>query len=249
MRDQVDRLLPASEMKGWTEWPPRCSVELPLQPRQDPTSRERVIETMKTRQIVLMATALGLAACESSTDPGDELSSTEASALAAAILDLTLDAGMAQTATAQLASGPAAAPRTFDTRTQVEGPCPLGGTMQADLHVAGAFDSATGQGQLDLDVTAQHRGCQVRAKETGQLFELDGKPSITAEFRLVSKPDQAFTLSGSYKGAVDWSSDGRSGTCSFDLTFSGNVSANTGNGTAKLEGEACGANITYDFAG
>jgi hypothetical protein len=204
---------------------------------------------MKSRQIMLVAMALGLAACESSTEPGDALSSTEASALAAAILDLTLDAGMTQTGAAQLASGPAAAPTTFDHRTQVEGPCPLGGTMHADLHVAGSFDSATGQGQLDLDVTAQHRGCQVKAKETGQLFELDGKPNITTEFRLTSKPDQTLTLSGSYKGVVEWSSDHRSGTCTFDLTFSGNVNANTGNGTAKLQGSACGANISYEFAG
>jgi hypothetical protein len=236
-------------MKSWTECALCYSVELPPQPRHDLTSLERVIATMKSRQIVLVAMALGLAACESPTDSGDELSSAEASALAGAILDLTLDAGMTQTGTAQLASGPAAAPTTFDHRTQVEGPCPLGGTMHADLHVAGSFDSATGQGQLDLDVTAQHRGCQVKAKETGQLFELDGKPSITAEFRLTSKPDHTFTLSGSYKGAVEWSSDGRSGTCSFDLAFSGNVNANTGNGAAKLEGKACGANITYEFAG
>jgi hypothetical protein len=204
---------------------------------------------MNTRRILLVTLALGLAACESSTDVGDELSSAEASGLAAAILDLTLDAGMMQTGMAQLASGPAAAPTTFDHRAQVEGPCPIGGTMHADLHVAGSFDPATGQGQLDLDVTAQHRGCQVKAKETGQLFELDGKPNIKAEFRLAAKPDQTFTLSGGYEGAVEWSSDGRSGTCSFDLTFSGSVNANSGNGTAKLQGTACGASITYDFAG
>jgi hypothetical protein len=206
--------------------------------------------TMKARQIALVAVALGLAACESSpTDAGDQLSSTEASALAAVILDLTLDAGITQTGTAQLASAPAATSQTFDQRTQVEGPCPLGGTMKADLHVAGTFDDATGVGQLDLDVTAQHRGCQVKAKETGQLFTLDGNPNITARFRLASKADQSLTLTGSYKGAVDWSSDGRSGTCSFDLTFSGNVNASTGNGTAKLDGKACGASIKYDFAG
>jgi hypothetical protein len=204
---------------------------------------------MRTRELVLVAMALGLAACESSTDVGDGLSSAEASALAGAILDLTLDAGMMQTGMAQLASGPAAAPTTFDQRAQVEGPCPLGGTMKADLHVAGSLDLATGQGQLDLDVTAAHRGCQVKSKETGQLFELDGKPSIEAEFRLTAKPDRTFSLSGGYEGAVEWSSDGRSGTCSFDLTFSGNVNASTGNGTAKLQGTACGTTITYDFAG
>ena len=204
---------------------------------------------MKNRQLVMLAAALAVAACDSSTDPGDALSSAEASALAAAILDLTLDAGIAETGGAAGAPGAAAAPVTFNYDAEGEGPCPLGGTMFADLHVSGSYDSATLLGQLDLTVEAKHHACHVKAEETGQLFTLDGAPSIKAQFRLTSKPDQTQALSGSYEGAVNWTSDGRSGTCSFDLDFSGSVNAATGAGTAKLQGTACGTSISYEFAG
>ena len=205
---------------------------------------------MKQRQILVLSMALGLAACgESSTEPGDELSAAEAGALASAILDLTLDAGIAESAPPARASGAAAAPVTFNYQTQADGPCPLGGTMHADLKVGGAFDSVTQLGQLQIDVKAQHRGCQVKAKESGQIFTLDGKPAIEAQLRLASKADGTYTLSGGYDGVVDWSSDGRSGTCHFDLDFSGTVNANTGAGTAKLQGTACGTSVSVDFAG
>lgn len=204
---------------------------------------------MKLRRASVLALAVCLAACESSTEPGDELSSSEAGALAAAILDLTLDAGVSESAPAPRATGPATAPVTFDYDVQVEGPCPLGGTMDVDLQVAGSFDSATQQGQLDLDVDAEHHGCKVKAEDTDQIFTLDGAPGIRAEFHLVSKPDQSYTLSGRYDGDVDWASDGRSGTCRFDLQFSGAVSATTGAGAAKLTGTACGVSIDYDVSG
>ena len=204
---------------------------------------------MKILRISLVALTVGAAACgESATDLGDELSSEEAGALAAAILDLTLAASMSESPSAQI-SGAAAVPTTFNESAQLEGPCPLGGTMKADLHVAGSFDPATNQGQLDLDVRAEHHGCQVEAKETGQRFTLQGAPAIEAEFRLVAKADRTYTLAGGYDGAVEWRSDGRSGTCRFDLDFSGNVDATTGRGTARLEGTACGVSVRHDVSG
>jgi hypothetical protein len=118
--------------------------------------------------------------------------------------------------------------------------------MFADVSLSGSFDDATEEGQLDIDVDAEHHGCVVETKDTGQRFTLDGAPSIDADLHLVTKPNDTFQLSGGYEGAVEWESEGRSGTCHFDLDFSGTVDQETGAGTATLSGTACGVSIEYD---
>src|SRR5688572_23955483 len=127
--------------------------------------------------------SLSLAACESSTGVGDELSSAEASALAAAILDLSLDASISETAPTALSTGPAATPVTFSHDVEVEGPCQLGGTMAVDLHVSGTRDAATQQGQLDIDTDADHRGCNCRfdLQFSGSVSGVTGVGTATLE--------------------------------------------------------------------
>jgi hypothetical protein len=164
---------------------------------------ERTIH-MKMRRMTVLAAAAILTACAGDgTGPEGGLSSSEASQLAAAILDLSLDASLADGSgpSGAPAAAPAAAPSSFDERVSGEGPCPLGGTVFADLHAFGTFDDATEQGKLTFEVEAKHHGCQVKAKESGQLFVIDGSPSVKVKFQMEAKANQTLALSGSYDGA------------------------------------------------
>ncbi len=203
-----------------------------------------------TSLAAVLTAALCLSACgDASTGPEGGLTKDEAGALASAILDLDVNAGLTGAGSAAVRAGaPAAAPSTFSYHTSGEGPCPLGGTMFADVGLSGTFDDATQQGKLDLTTSSKYHGCVVKTEETGQQFTLDGAPSIDAVLHLETKPNDTFQLSGSYQGAVAWQSEGRSGTCHFDLTFSGTVNQETGAGSAKLTGTACGVSISYDAA-
>jgi hypothetical protein len=206
------------------------------------------------RRTTILAAAVLLTACADSTEPEGGLTKDEAGSLAAAILNLSLDASLESGGDGPFAApgagpaaAPSAAPSSFSEHFSGEGPCALGGTMFADVTASGSFDDATQSGSLDFKVEAKHHGCQVKTEE-GRLFTIDGKPSIKAELHMVAKQGKALELSGSYDGDVDWQSDGKSGSCHFDLDFSGSVDMNTDKAAATMKGKACGATISHEFS-
>lgn len=123
--------------------------------------------------------------------------------------------------------------------------CPLGGqiTIMIDVVEESVADTA----RLRSDFTAAPSGCQVSSG--GIQFTVDGRPSVRERtVATIVGFFEAFTIEGSVTGALDWQSDGRSGSCDIDMTLSGGLDSS---GTepslaAVLAGSLCGHETRLD---
>jgi len=121
-------------------------------------------------------------------------------------------------------------------------PCDQGGTIAASGSANGTLDDET----FELDVNYQLRltptAC-VAPTETGTVT-LDGAPYIQLDMDFLLTETQ-IVVSGSETGGIAFtSSDGRSGSCAFDVGF--NVTANLegGTGSSSASGTVCGVSAS-----
>lgn len=126
--------------------------------------------------------------------------------------------------------------------------CPMGGQVALTMSVV--EESVADTVRLTTDATASPSGCQLSSG--GTRFTVDGRPSVRE--RIVTSFTglfEAFTLEGSVTGALDWQSDGRSGSCNIDLTLSeAPDSSGTGSSVAAvLSGTLCGHETRLELEG
>ncbi len=126
--------------------------------------------------------------------------------------------------------------------------CPLGGQITITSSIMD--ESVADTVRLTTDFTASPSGCEV--SNGGMRFTVDGSPGVrertTTSFIGLF---EAFTLEGSVAGALDWQSDGRSGSCSIDLALSGGLdpSGTEPSVAAVLAGTLCGHETRLDVEG
>lgn len=172
---------------------------------------------------------------------GDPLTQDELQAVFIAVTEVFSTLNVAPTA----AGGPARTTVSVNESFSASAPCDQDGSIAANGSANGTVDDVT----FEIDVTYQLRmtpnGCVVPT-ETGTVT-LDGAPYIQLDMDFVLTETQ-IVVSGTETGGVAFtSSDGRSGSCAFDVNF--NVSANLegGAGSSQSSGTVCGvsaANLT-----
>ena len=186
------------------------------------------------------ALTLTVAACGddlTGVTSGDELTSTEVAAVLAALGSAFESAG------AQAA--PSQAPIAVNTNFDVSVPCESG-TLDVSGSISGTVDDVT----FDTDVTTTVRwepnACVV-SDETNT-FTVDGAPHVDLTLDLTTTQD-VVTVSGTETGGFSFtSSDGRTGSCSIDVTFSIVTTATSVDAT--VTGTICGLSASgFDTLG
>ena len=195
---------------------------------------------------VALVGLFGVAAC-GEDDPvaiGDPLSDVEAQELAFVLLGAAFETGLSGDSFAPaMVDGPAMAPFTINGSVDDTAPCPQGGTVSVSGSVSVTGDDETGALDLSFDVNTTHSGCGV----PGETMDFVLGSQLSTMFSLNSTGDGAVSWMGDVSGTVDWSGDDRSGTCTVDYGFDGEVVAETSL-TVTLTGEVCGASINREFS-
>lgn len=182
-----------------------------------------------------LAMLVATAACgDSATEVVGDLSQAEAEALAE-VVGATVFSSTSAVPGAQ--GAPARTPISGSESVSATVPCELGGTVAVDGSLEYSGDTDT-EVNATFGVTQVHNGC-VAESQDGIRFTLDGAPDVTANVSL-SVSESALSLEGTYGGAVDWSTDGREGTCSLDVTLSVDMSGTAESGSASMSGTVCG---------
>lgn len=195
--------------------------------------------------VTLPLLALALATCDDQPlQITDRLSTSEAEAVAGGLLGLSLDAGTSAREDNQPAGVSARSPIAFGTEVSFTAACPVGGTAAFTVGLDGAVDPAADTGHVALDVTEAPAGCGVQDGDTGHTITLDGAPDLAAHYVLELEAGGPYRLSGTFLGAVNWTTGDRTGTCSLDMSFdaAGDRVANTG--SATLTGTVCGVSVS-----
>lgn len=186
-----------------------------------------------------VASLLFLSGCSSDgpTDLLDDLSAEEAELMMEAITQAGGVAVPDEVGGGE--AGPVRVVISVDVDSQLS--CPEGGTIRLTGSFDGDVDEQTGEGEVSLAYTQTHQNCSVRAPSTGDLWIFDGLPDIGVDFDLVVA-DGAFTLDGTQSGTVGWSTNGRSGNCTIDVTYAVSGSETSLSGT--VSGTVCGHQIS-----
>ncbi len=207
-----------------------------------------------SRSLIGLTTALALtvAACSDSltgTDAGvEELTNTEVAAFVNAFF-AAFDSAEVAADSAEAAAAPAQVPETFDVMFDVSVPCESG-SLDVSGSFAGTSDDATGAEDVRAEVNIDPMACVVG--DGTNTFTLDGDPrvEIVVEFTVDGDGEH---IEGTQKGGFTFeSSDGRSGRCAIDVSFSV-VSDGVSAGVTTVSGTVCGVNAstidTFDTIG
>lgn len=190
--------------------------------------------------LVLAVTALTLTACKGD-DPlgvnsGDPMTEAEIQAFFNALSD-----GFAQFGGGPAAVGPARATSTYSESFNASAECPTSGSMSASVSVHATLTDEP----LVLDASYQARvtpNMCVVPTESG-VITVDGSPYLQMSLDL-TLTETTIDFDGSYVGGIAFASDdGRSGSCRFDVDFSGTANLDTQAGSSSVSGTVCGVSV------
>ena len=198
----------------------------------------------KHLRLVALVASIGFTACgDSSEILLGELSEAEAEDLAGVVLAATFASTASVPQPALATNGPQAVPFAF--ASEIDGPvdCALGGSVNvaASFEVTGDTDSDAGS--IEYSMTQIHDACIV-SSENDVMFTLWGNPSMNAAFTVENDGQGLVEWAGSIQGIVDWETDGREGSCSVAIEFTGRT-ATGASAAAELLGTVCGFNINH----
>lgn len=179
--------------------------------------------------------------CSSDSTGIGTITDAQAQAMASALFSLTQNAGTAAASAAPSAAQASPSLVTVQNHVQLDAPCPLGGTVGLDANLSGSADSTSMSITYGLVETPQ--ACVARDDKSGMSFVFDGAPNLTANSTLYTNFLDTLSLNGTYTGAVDWSSDAGSGTCSIDMAFDGMWNPADSTGTVSLQGSVCNVQV------
>ena len=188
--------------------------------------------------LIGLTTALTLTVVACGDDPtgvtaGDELTSSEVTAVLAALSSAFASVG------AGAQAGPAQAPISVSETFDVSVPCESG-TLDVSGSISGTVDDVTFDTDLTTTVRWDPNACAV--SDGTNTFTVDGAPYIDLALDLTSTQDLV-TVSGTQSGGFSFtSSDGRTGSCSMDVTFSIVTTATSVDAT--VTGTICGQNAS-----
>lgn len=184
---------------------------------------------------VAFAMSMAVAACgDSATEVVGDLSQAEAEALAE-VVGSTVFSSASAVPEAEGAPGRTPVSGSQSINTTVD--CELGGTVGVDGNLEYSGDTETTV-NATFELTQVHNGC-VAESQDGIRFILDGAPDVTSNVSLTLSENE-LSLEGTYGGAVDWSTDGREGNCSLNVTLSVDMSGTAESGSASMSGTVCG---------
>jgi len=194
--------------------------------------------TRRYATLLTAASLLVLSGCsdDSPTELLDDLTAEEAELMMEAIARA---GGVTIPDASDPGAGPAAVVVSIDVENEVS--CPQGGSVLVTGSFDGDVDEQTGEGEFSLDYAQAHRSCSVTAPSTGDVWTFDGLPEVGVDFDLLVTQD-GFFLDGIQSGTVGWSTDGRSGNCTIDVTYSVSGSETSLSGT--VTGSVCGHQIS-----
>ena len=173
----------------------------------------------------VVAAMVGLAACESTTEPAEPLTLEETEALYLGMQELFND-----TAPEIISSNPDGG--VFA--------CPLGGQVAAAIEIR--EEPAADTTRLITNTTLDPDGCVLSSE--GYEFTLDGNPNIQIALTLgIVTATFEWLVDGSTIGGVDWMLDDRSGTCMIDLTF--DLDQSGPEPAAIASGTMCGLEVEF----
>lgn len=186
---------------------------------------------------VTLAMLVAVAACgDSATEVVGDLSQAEAEALAEVVGSTVFSSTTSEMPGTQTAA-PARAPISGSESVSATVPCELGGTVGVDGNLEFSGDTETVI-NATFALTQVHNGC-VAESQDGIRFTLDGAPDVTSNVSMTFSENE-ISLEGTYGGAVDWSTDGREGTCPLDVSLSVDMSGMTESGSVSMSGTVCG---------
>ncbi len=182
----------------------------------------------RTLFLPLLAAAAVLAAgCDQpATAPDGTLDARESAALAAGLDEVAgaaLGGGLAAFGGFDLAPGgarPSAAPVPVNVPVERTQPCPKGGSVAVAGTLKGEVDLAARSAALETVATTTHAACAFPGKQGGATLTVTGSPNLAlrATVKAVNGVPTGPQVA-TQKGAFTWSaSDGRSGSCSVDVT-------------------------------
>lgn len=183
-----------------------------------------------------IALALTVVACgEDATGvtSGDGLTSAEVAVVIAALGSAFDSVGVAAQQVA--AAGPALAAINISENFSLSVPCESG-TLDVSGSMDGTVDDQTFAMDATLEVSWDPNGCVV--SDDINTFTVDGAPRVTVTLDISSSED-IVSISGTETGGFSFtSSDGRSGSCAIDVTFSLVTTATSVDST--ITGTICG---------
>lgn len=191
--------------------------------------------------LAVVVLALGLSACGGDDDPlgvnsGDPLTQDEIQAVFFALSEVFASLNDAP------AAGPARATVAVSETFSASAPCPNGGTISANGSANGTVDDVT----FELDLTYRLRltpsGCVVETESAVVTLESSPYIQLDMDFLLT---ETLLEASGSQTGGIAFtSSDGRSGSCAFDVQFSTTANLDTQQGSSSTSGTVCGVSAS-----
>ncbi|CAA9373415.1 MAG: hypothetical protein AVDCRST_MAG89-4793 [uncultured Gemmatimonadetes bacterium] len=168
------------------------------------------------------------AACERSPTARDESPSPEAPQLAEFGDELFASPDAAGTASFDIRADAS----TFE-RTRA---CPAGGNVTVTGTVERAIDRATQSGTLSVNAKRVENACAFQQRN-GVTVTVTGQPSTSMAAKQIFEKGVPGVLTQTQKGAFSWTrSNGKSGTCTVDLTSTFNHATRT----ATVKGTFCG---------
>lgn len=195
-----------------------------------------------TVRLAALAAVFALGACGDDLTSTGEISEAEATALAGVIMENVIaNTGSAPSAV----NGPQMVPFESNTSVEFAAECPLGGTVgiMGDASISG--DTETEELAIGYTVSHTHNACRAMG-ENGNEFTLTGNPDLSMEIS-VEFVDEVIDWGGTIEGAVDWSTEGREGTCVVDYQFEGSATLQQ-SASASVTGSVCGFTVSQSFS-
>lgn len=195
-----------------------------------------------TVRFAALAAVFALGACDSALTSTGEMSEAEATELAGVIMENVMSNSSAPPAAVD---GPQLVPFSSETSVEYTAECPLGGTLaiMGDASISG--DTETEELEIGYTVSHTHNMCSAMG-ENGSEFTLTGNPDLELDMSVELIDGNVF-WEGSIEGAVDWSTDGREGTCVVDYAFEGTATPQESM-SASVTGSVCGFNLSHSFS-
>ena len=180
--------------------------------------------------------ALSLAAC------GDGPAALEGDALSQAEIQAVLStlngtfSSISTQPTHAASTAPALAPTVVDQSFDTSVACPHGGSIGARGTLIGTFDDETLASDLQFEITFAPAECVVATPETH--ITVGGSIDYLLDMVL---NDTLIDMSGWERGRISYTaSDGRSGSCLIDITFSTTVDQSSSQVEQSVSGTICG---------